>query len=734
MLTNILSNYRLSTLLYVLVCLLSVNLTATNYYVKTTGNSNKNGLTWDNAKTLNSALSIITNGDIVHIAAGTYVPTVALTGGTMSGDITFEIKNNITLIGGYPSNAVNGSVANNTEKTILSGNLGTSNVYHVVCVTATPETSQKVTLMNLSITAGKAAVYGTNPLSVNGLSYPRSNGGAMIIAKSTVELNNCHINNNQSLYSTPGVYVFAAANVLFENCTIENNIGSGNGGGLWNDGSTVNLNNSTISSNQVTGVGAGIYAFNALIPSKTYIFNSTIKNNTANHKAGYYGRENSVGVLVNSTISGNKTTSTTNGGGGVSLYAANKSVNATKLDVISSTITDNEGALSDGGGIRLNDQYCKLYINNSIVSGNANGDITLMNGATYQKKFSIISDQVFDAYGELEAGKTFDAKTMLAGLAENGGYTQTCALFGNNNPALSSGMSSSQLISLASKITSAIPITPTGEKLVIGTDLFDNISSDTTYRVTDGVMATEIKYTSTASLPMKLFVFEVDLTNPNINIEVSTANNYMAGNAYSRQKMTQQAILKDTPGHSVYGGVNGDFFNLTTGEPQGILYKDGTAIKTTFQDAVCTFFAITKDKKAIIASQSEYNSLKTTLKEAIGGRVWLIKNGSIVTQSDKTLEPRTCIGVSKDNQHVYILAVDGRSSTYSNGMSYGELSKCLLALGSNNAINLDGGGSTTFFVRNTPNFTLNRFELRNSPTDTAGERSVTNGLLFISSK
>lgn len=713
------------TIAGVLFCL---NLSGTNYYVKTTGADNKDGLTWANSMTLNAALSAATSEDVIHIAAGTYIPTTNITGGLLVGDMSFELKNNISLVGGYPANPVAGSLSGNIEKTILSGNLI---AYHVVSITAPVETNKKVILNNLTITLGKAAASGTGTLSINSLNYPRTNGGAVIIGKSTVELNSCRIINNQSEYHVPGVYVFSNANVVFNNCSIENNIGNGNGGGLWNDGSTVSLNNCTISSNQTVGVGAGIYAFNASTSSKTNIYNSTISNNKASHKAGYYGREKSVGVIVNCTVFGNTTTSVSSGGGGVSLYTNNKSTNAAKLNIISSTITGNSGDSSDGGGgIRLNDQYCKLYITNSIVSGNANGDISLFNNASYSKKSSIISDKVYNINGNEILNQTFDYRNKLISLADNGGSTKTCALTIANNPAMSFGMSATELIALGTNLSSAVPITATGEKLVNGTDLFESISSDTTYTVTDGLVATEIKYTSTSGLAMKLFIFEVDLTNPNISVEASTPNNEPA---FTRQRMTEQAIFEDQTGHKVYGGVNGDFFDLTTGQPRSIIYKNATAIKTVFQDVNRTYLAITKDKKACVGDQTTFSAIKNNIHEAVGGCYWLVRDSMLVNQTN-TLEPRTCVGVSRDSTKVYILAVDGRNVSYSNGMTFEELSKCLMALGSYNAVNLDGGGSTTFFVRNTPDFTANRFEIRNSPTDTTREREVANGLLFISKK
>lgn len=724
-------NHLLPAALILSAFLISPYLSAADIYVKTTGTSSSDGITWQTATTLSNALSVAQSGDIIHLAAGNYTPDKKVSGGSLNEDVTFEIKSNISLTGGYPANPVNGDLPDGSSLTVLNGNSGNTQAFHVVAITAPMEANNKVELRNLTITGGKAGANNSGSISANGISYPRYNGGGMIIGKSTVELYNCRIHNNQSLYHTPGVYVFSQAKVTFSFCTIENNTGAANGGGIWNDGSTVSLYNCNISNNETIGVGGGIYALNLSTNSKTYMYNSTINHNKSSHKAGYYGREKSIAVMVNCTVYGNSTTRETTGGGGISLYTNNQKSNAAKLDIISSTITGNTGALNDGGGIRLNDQYCKLSISNSVVSGNSNEDIALFNGASYSVRNTVISDKVYSPFGEVISGQTFDHTSMIETLADNGGYNKTCRLGGNNNPALISGMSSAELITLASTLSPAIPFTVTGEKLVRGTGLFEQIQSDTSYTVKEGVTATEISYISTASQAMKLFVFEVDLTNPYISIEASTPNN---ATTFTRQKMTEQAVYEDQPGHIVYGGINGDFFDLTTGVPRSILYKSGVAVKTAFQDVNRIYFAITKDKKAIVGDQNTYPMVRNNIQEAVGGLYWLVRDSTLSRVNNTTPEPRTCAGVSKDGKKVFFLAVDGRSTSYSNGMSFEELSKCMLALGAYNAVNLDGGGSTTFFVRNTPEFTDNRFEIRNRPSDAAGERAVANGLILISTK
>jgi hypothetical protein len=60
--------------------------------------------------------------------------------------------------------------------------------------------------------------------------------------------------------------------------------------------------------------------------------------------------------------------------------------------------------------------------------------------------------------------------------------------------------------------------------------------------------------------------------------------------------------------------------------------------------------------------------------------------------------PRTSIGVSKDGRFVWLVVVDGRQAGVSEGASIEELKTLFLSLGAYDALNLDGGGSSTMVV------------------------------------
>ena len=270
--------------------------------------------------------------------------------------------------------------------------------------------------------------------------------------------------------------------------------------------------------------------------------------------------------------------------------------------------------------------------------------------------------------------------------------------------------------------------TEIGRKITENSGFVGHLFKDTSYTLSAGVQACEIQCLSENGLATKLYIFEVALDTKGLTIAVSAPDN--DDSKFGLQPMTLQAEAYESPTKHVLGAVNGDFFT-SAGIPGGIFYRKGRGIKTVMGDEKTTFFAITKDKRAIIGSRDEFDHVKDRLWEAIGGRHRLLRNGQIEPQVNTQLEPRTCVGVTSANV-VYLMGVDGRNFWNSNGMTFSDMSKVMRALGATDAINLDGGGSSTFVVCASRNNTPASFVVRNWPYDYGGqERAVANGLLIV---
>lgn len=113
-------------------------------------------------------------------------------------------------------------------------------------------------------------------------------------------------------------------------------------------------------------------------------------------------------------------------------------------------------------------------------------------------------------------------------------------------------------------------------------------------------------------------------------------------------------------------------------------------------------------------------------RTAVGGRGLLVVDG--VPQNweggpNNTAAPRTAVGFSKDGGTMHILTVDGRQAA-SGGVTLTELAVMMKKLGAYNALNLDGGGSSTLLAREPG---AAEPQLENSPSD-GEEREVPNGL------
>ncbi len=86
------------------------------------------------------------------------------------------------------------------------------------------------------------------------------------------------------------------------------------------------------------------------------------------------------------------------------------------------------------------------------------------------------------------------------------------------------------------------------------------------------------------------------------------------------------------------------------------------------------------------------------------------------------VHPRTAIGFNSDSTKLYFFTVDGRRTGVYQGMTLPELADVMIDFGVAYGLNLDGGGSTTFVLRN---------EIVNHPSD-GSERPVANAVLAVS--
>jgi hypothetical protein len=123
-------------------------------------------------------------------------------------------------------------------------------------------------------------------------------------------------------------------------------------------------------------------------------------------------------------------------------------------------------------------------------------------------------------------------------------------------------------------------------------------------------------------------------------------------------------------------------------------------------------------------------------REAVGGFPELVRDSLEVPGLDSAggatfgpvRHPRTMVGVASAGRRLLLVTIDGRQAGHSVGTTLRETARIALELGATEAINLDGGGSTTMVVsRQRGDSTA--FEVVNKPSDAQGERAVGNALV-----
>jgi hypothetical protein len=115
-------------------------------------------------------------------------------------------------------------------------------------------------------------------------------------------------------------------------------------------------------------------------------------------------------------------------------------------------------------------------------------------------------------------------------------------------------------------------------------------------------------------------------------------------------------------------------------------------------------------------------SLSEDVAMAVTGNTFVLRDGRRVARDDVDLHPRTAIGIDHDTGQLLLLVLDGRQS-FSRGATMKELGKLFQRLGAEDALNLDGGGSSIMLARQADG----SLAVLNSPSD-GHPRPVANGL------
>lgn len=234
--------------------------------------------------------------------------------------------------------------------------------------------------------------------------------------------------------------------------------------------------------------------------------------------------------------------------------------------------------------------------------------------------------------------------------------------------------------------------------------------------------------------PVVVNILAIDMTAPGISFLMQPGNGSLPG------EVTRSTTADFVNSVNAQMGINVGFYDTDPPySPQnGQYFTDVSYIAASNGNVYSTangkealFNISAKNVPSILNAAGAGSSTSgngTVLYNASGGNLKILSGGALVNTTGgyaTTLNPHTAFGVSKDQKTVYLAAVDGRESS-SQGMYTYELAQLMASLGAWNAVNLDGGGSTTM-VMDDSNDGAQDVRVLNTPSD-GSERLVANSL------
>jgi hypothetical protein len=214
----------------------------------------------------------------------------------------------------------------------------------------------------------------------------------------------------------------------------------GYGAGIFSDRGQLTVLNSTISGNQATAGGGGIYAFETL---PFFAQGCTVSGNFAAMEGGGVNFQGHAGTLQNCTIAGNATAPDGAGSG-----IANVAFGAeppTTFTVTACTVVGNTGTTNGvfGIGALNNDQGLTNQLLSTLIAANFGPNFSAIGANTLQSLGNNLdsdgtSGLVNGANGDLVGSVASPIDAQLSPLQDNGGPTFTVALL-PGSPALGTG-------------------------------------------------------------------------------------------------------------------------------------------------------------------------------------------------------------------------------------------------------------------------------------------------------
>lgn len=223
--------------------------------------------------------------------------------------------------------------------------------------------------------------------------------------------------------------------------------------------------------------------------------------------------------------------------------------------------------------------------------------------------------------------------------------------------------------------------------------------------------------------------FRVDLQDPDIRLLTSPRIEDYNPGVRETAGMTVSRFLQT---NELQVAVNGGFFDpgtyyLPENTPmtvKGLAISKGEVVSP--QNSRINSASILFDERNVgrIVHTNWPAGSTDGIQTAISGNYPLVYHGKNIggLTGDQDVAPRTAMGLSEDGRYLYIVCIDGRQHT-SAGANDSETGAWMLLWGAYDAVNLDGGGSTTMVIEDSTG-KPKRINSSSAVADSGKERTV----------
>lgn len=245
---------------------------------------------------------------------------------------------------------------------------------------------------------------------------------------------------------------------------------------------------------------------------------------------------------------------------------------------------------------------------------------------------------------------------------------------------------------------------------------------------------------------------EVDLSNPSVALNIKYRNSYVGPSpgltspsyprAFTSTFASEVTNAKAAINGTYFNTANYDSANPATAWGGGTTYlrANGSTIHT-FDGSDVNRHSMgllfnSRNDVTLMRKSGGWNARASSWQNMMVSGPVLLVNGVVETYTSTNdhanlRHPRSAIGKINASNKLLLVTVDGRHEQAA-GMSCTELAQVMKALGCDNAINLDGGGSTTLWGAGEPNSGVLNYPTDNGEFDHAGQRRAANALVVTS--